>query len=68
MILPVAHLSNNRRTITKIKNDFYNAFWYDMFNVKGSEAIDLPDEADGIINMRRWWYVNIPVQISGLLS
>jgi hypothetical protein len=68
MILSVAHLSKNRRTIAKIKNDFYNAFWYDVFYVKGSEAVGLPDEGDGIINMRRWWYVNIPVQISGLLS
>ena len=65
MRFPVAHLSKNRRTIAKIKNDFYNACWYDMFNVKVGEAVGLPDEVDGIIKKRRWWYVKIAIQMSG---
>jgi hypothetical protein len=33
--------------------------------VKVSEAVGLPDEVDGIIKKRRWWYVKIAVQMSG---
>lgn len=29
-------------TAAKIKNDFYYAFWYDMFLMKRSEMINLP--------------------------
>ena len=52
MKLPVAHMSKHRRTITKIKNDFDNAFRYDAFIVKGSKAPGLPDGVDHIFKMR----------------
>ena len=38
MKLLLAHLSKNRRIITKIKNDFDNTFWNDMFILKGSDG------------------------------
>jgi len=45
MILSVVHTGNYRGTITKIKNDFDNPFRNDMFLMKRSQAIGLPDGA-----------------------
>ena len=67
MKLSVAHLSKHRRTVTKIKDEFDNTLRYDVFILKGCKALDLPDGVDQIFKMQRLWYVNVAVQMFGLL-
>jgi hypothetical protein len=50
------------RTFTKIKNDFDNAFGYDMLFMKSSKASRLPDRMDSIFKMLGLRYENIAVQ------
>jgi len=62
MIWDITHPGKYRRTITKIKYDFDNAFRYNVFMMKSSESLNLPDGLDHIVK-RSCWYVLVAVQI-----
>ena len=62
MILLVAYPGKYRGAIAKIKNDFDNAFWYDVFMMKGSKSLNLPDGVDYIFKTS-CRYVLVAVQI-----
>ena len=64
MILLVAHPGKYRTTIAKIKNDFNNAFRYDVLIMKGSKSLNLPDGVDYIFKTS-CRYVLVAVQIPG---
>lgn len=63
----VANIRQYGRTITEIKNDFDNAFRQDMFIVKGSEPLNLPNGVDYIFKRSCCWYILFAVQMPGLL-
>ena len=62
MILLVAHMRQYRGTIAKIKNDFDNSLRYDVFIMKGSKPLCLPDGMNYIFKMFRCRYVMVAVQ------
>lgn len=62
MMLLIAHRCHHGATITKIKYDFDNAFWYDMFIMEGSESFHLPNGMYYLCEMFRCWYVVVVVQ------
>ncbi|MDP9041432.1 MAG: hypothetical protein M3N30_05585 [Bacteroidota bacterium] len=67
MIWLVTQMSMHWGTATKIKNNFDNAFRYDVFIVKAGKALNLPGGVDHLFEMRGLWYVNVAVQVSELL-
>jgi len=67
MIWGVANMSQYRRTIAEIKNDFDNAFRQDAFIMKRGEPLNLPDGVDYIFKWNGGWYVVVAVQMIGQL-
>ena len=63
----IANLSNDRRAIAKIKNDFHNAFRYDVLLIKRSKPFNLPDGVDHIFKRCYYWYVMVVVQMPAQL-
>jgi len=56
-------------TITiEIEDDFDNSFWYDVFVLKGSNSLCLPDALDHIFMMWKIRYVKVSVQMEGYMS
>ena len=63
----IANIRQYRKTIAEIKNDFDNTFRQDVFIMKGSEPLNLPDGVDHIFERSCCWYVMVAVQIPGRL-
>ena len=66
-ILPAAYLRKDGKMIVQVENDLYNAFGYDEFTVQRRGPLHLPDGLDDIAELRRFRYVQVVVQMYGLL-
>ena len=62
MIFPGTYMRSNRIAAAEIKNNFDDAFGYDLFLLKRRGALHLPDRTDHIFQIGCLRYVKIAVQ------
>ena len=68
MILLVAELRGNSRTIAKVENKFNDAFGYDVFFSKRRQTINLPNRVDSSLDFGILRDVKVAVHLVSIIN
>ena len=68
MVLLIAELRRYWWTIAKVENKFNDAFWYNVFFLKGRQTINLPNGMDGRFDIRTLRDIKAAVHLVSILN